>query len=132
MVATEPLMAEALTLFGAQGEPCRRGGTKTDRLDPLETSRTDEESTSILKTLLSPRDGKLAEAFDAETTPPACSPKALARTERRLRDRVDAGNWSNRACSDPDFRSWGFPRTQPLYVHQETAIAKFLSGRNPW
>ncbi len=39
----------------------------TDRLDPLETSRQIEESYKrYLKTLLSPRDGKLAEAFDAE------------------------------------------------------------------
>lgn len=38
-----------------------------NRLDPLETSRQIEESYKrYLKTLLSPRDGQLAEAFDAE------------------------------------------------------------------
>src|ERR1700759_4768527 len=59
--------------FGGSAERVRpqrgphRRGTMTDLLDPLETSRQIEESYKrYLKTLLAPRDGKLADAFDAE------------------------------------------------------------------
>lgn len=103
-----------------------------DRLNPLETSRQIESSYKrYLKTLLSPRDGKLAEAFDAEIdatdmlikgpllelTPPY----ETGSTPRQL---IEQGVLS------PDFAHAGIPVDQPLYVHQETAIRKFIAGRN--
>jgi ATP-dependent helicase YprA (DUF1998 family) len=107
----------------------------TDRLDPLETSRQIEESYKrYLKTLLAPRDGKLADAFDAEIDATAMltkgpmleltPPYETASTPRQL---IEQG------VLHPDFArldSKTFPIDQPLYVHQETAIRKFLAGRN--
>ena len=108
----------------------------TDRLDPLETSRQIEQSYKrYLKTLLAPRDGKLADAFDAEidattllTKGPILEltpPYETASTARQL---IDQGVLhSDFARMD----SRTFPLDQPLYVHQETAIRKFIAGRNP-
>jgi ATP-dependent helicase YprA (DUF1998 family) len=107
----------------------------TDRLDPLETSKQIEQSYKrYLKTLLAPRDGKLADAFDAEidattllTKGPILEltpPYETASTPRQL---IDQG------VLHSDFArvdSRTFPLDQPLYVHQETAIRKFIAGRN--
>ncbi|BBZ20877.1 DEAD/DEAH box helicase [Mycolicibacterium gadium] len=104
----------------------------TDRLDPLETSRQIKESYKrYLKTLLSPRDGKLAEAFDAEidatsmlTRGPLLELTPPYETGSTPRDLVEQG------VLHPDFPQLGIPADQPLYVHQEAAIRKFLAGRN--
>src|ERR1700736_4256566 len=102
-----------------------------DRLDPLQTSRQIEESYKrYLKTLLAPRDGKLADAFDAEidattmlTKGPMLEltpPYETASTPQQL---IEEG------VLHPEFARFDsrtFPINQPLYVHQETAIRKFL------
>lgn len=103
-----------------------------NRLDPLETSRQIEESYKrYLKTLLSPRDGQLAEAFDAEIDATSMlakgplleltPPYETGATPRQL---VEQG------LLHTDFPQLNIPTDQPLYVHQETAIRKFLAGRN--
>lgn len=104
----------------------------TERLDPLETSRQIEESYKrYLKTLLSPRDGKLAEAFDAEidatsmlTKGPMLELTPPYETGATPRELVEQG------VLHPDFPQLSIPTDQPLYVHQEAAIRKFLAGRN--
>ncbi|BBX04651.1 DEAD/DEAH box helicase [Mycolicibacterium moriokaense] len=104
----------------------------TERLDPLETSKQIEESYKrYLKTLLAPRDGRLADAFDAEidattllTKGPILELTPPYETGSTVRQLIDEG------LLHPDFTQLGFPVDQPLYVHQETAIRKFLSGRN--
>lgn len=104
----------------------------TNRLDPLETSRQIEDSYKrYLKTLLSPRDGRLAEAFDAEvdatrllTKGPLLELTPPYETGATPRQLMDEG------ILHKDFARLGFPVEQPLYVHQETAIRKFLGGRN--
>lgn len=104
----------------------------TDRLDPLETSRQIEASYKrYLKTLLSPRDGKLAEAFDAEIDATSMlikgpmleltPPYETGSTPRQLMEQ---------GLLHPSFAQIGIPADQPLYVHQETAIRKFIAGRN--
>ncbi|MCV7176152.1 DEAD/DEAH box helicase [Mycolicibacterium sphagni] len=104
----------------------------TDRLDPLETSRQIEQSYKrYLKTLLSPRDGKLAEAFDAEidatsmlTKGPMLELTPPYETGATPRQLIEQG------VLHSEFAHIGIPVDQPLYVHQETAIRKFLAGRN--
>ncbi|CCK63174.1 DEAD/DEAH box helicase [Mycobacterium canetti] len=106
-----------------------------DRLDPLETAKQIEGSYKrYLKTLLAPRDEQLAAAFDAaidastlltkgpilELTPPY-------ETGATCRQLIAEG------VLHPNFArvdSPSFPIDQPLYVHQETAIRKFVAGRN--
>ncbi|PRC47452.1 hypothetical protein C6A85_84885, partial [Mycobacterium sp. ITM-2017-0098] len=104
----------------------------TDRLDPLEASRQIENSYKrYLKTLLSPRDGKLAEAFDAEidatnmlTKGPILELTPPYETGSTPRQLIEEG------VLHSDFGQLGFPVDQPLYIHQETSIRKFLDGRN--
>lgn len=104
----------------------------TYRLDPLETSRHIEESYKrYLKTLLAPRDGKLAEAFDAEidettmlTSGPLLELTPPYETGSTPRQLIEQG------VLHRNFGRLGFPLDQPLYIHQETAIRKFLAGRN--
>lgn len=106
----------------------------TDRLDPLETSRQIEESYKrYLKTLLSPRDGKLAEAFDAEvdatsmlTKGPMLEltpPYETAATPRQL---VEQG------VLHPDFPQLGIPADQPLYVHRKPRSASSSLAATLW
>lgn len=106
-----------------------------DRLDPLETARQIECSYKrYLKTLLAPRDEQLAAAFDAEidastllTKGPILELTPPYETGASCRHLIDEG------VLHPDFArvdSRSFPLDQPLYVHQETAIRKFLGGRN--
>jgi ATP-dependent helicase YprA (DUF1998 family) len=104
----------------------------TDRLDPLETSRQIEESYKrYLKTLLAPRDGKLADAFEAEIDATTMLTKGPL---LELTPPYEAGSTVRQLVDQrvlhPDFVQLGFPIDQPLYVHQETAIRKFLAGRN--
>lgn len=107
----------------------------TDRLDPLETASQIEGSYKrYLKTMLSPRNSQLANAFDSavdsstlltkgpilEITPPY-------ETGATCRDLIAEG------VLHPDFAAVdcaALPLDQPLYVHQEKAIRKFLAGRN--
>jgi ATP-dependent helicase YprA (DUF1998 family) len=106
-----------------------------DRLDPLETAKQIESSYKrYLKTLLAPRDEQLAAAFDAEidvstllTNGPILELTPPYETGATCRQLIDEG------LLHPDFTrvdSRSFPIDQPLYVHQETAIRKFLAGRN--
>jgi len=103
-----------------------------DRLDPLETAKNIENSYKrYLKTLLAPRNERLARAFDAaidesrlltkgpilEITPPY-------ETGTSCRRLIEEG------VLQPDFARVGFDVDRPLYVHQETAIRKFAAGRN--
>ena len=78
-----------------------------DRLDPLETSRQIEESYKrFLKTLLSPRMSKLAEAFDAESR---CQQHAHQGPMLELTPPYEtaATPGTGRAGrAHPDFRSW--------------------------
>lgn len=106
-----------------------------DRLDPLETAKQIEGSYKrYLKTLLSPRDQRLAEAFDAEidsstllTKGPILELTPPYETGATCRQLIDEG------VLHPDFArvsSKSFPIDQALYVHQEAAIRKFTAGRN--
>jgi ATP-dependent helicase YprA (DUF1998 family) len=103
-----------------------------NRLDPLETAKQIEGSYKrYLKTLLAPRDDKLAAAFDAEidastmlTKGPILELTPPYETGASCRQLIDQG------VLHPDFAKLSFPIDQPLYVHQETAIRKFLAGRN--
>ncbi|MCJ0906503.1 DEAD/DEAH box helicase [Rhodococcus sp. ARC_M6] len=106
-----------------------------DRLDPLAAGAGIEGSYKrYLKTLLAPRDPKLAAAFDAavddtalltkgpmlELTPPY-APGAS------LRELIGDG------VLHPDFvelDSEAVPIDRPLYRHQESAIRKVVAGRN--
>lgn len=107
----------------------------TDRLDPLETARQIETNYKrYLKTLLAPRDEQLAAAFDAEidstrllTKGPLLELTPPYETGATPRQLIEQG------VLHPGFTqldSSALPIDQPLYVHQETAIRKFLAGRN--
>ena len=106
-----------------------------DRLDPLETANEIEGSYKrYLKTLLAPRDERLAAAFDAEidsstvlTKGPILEMTPPYETGATCRELIEQG------VLHPDFRrvdSPSFSIDQPLYVHQESAIRKFVAGRN--
>lgn len=106
-----------------------------DRLNPLDTAKEIEGSYKrYLKTLLAPRDGQLAAAFDAEidastllTKGPILELTPPYETGATCRQLIGEG------VLHPDFAridSQVFPIDQPLYVHQETAIRKFVAGRN--
>jgi ATP-dependent helicase YprA (DUF1998 family) len=104
-----------------------------DRLDPLETAKNIEDSYKrYLKTLLAPRNERLAAAFDAEidksrllTKGPILEITPPYETGASCRQLIDEG------ILQPDFaRVTGFEIDRPLYVHQETAIRKFAAGRN--
>ncbi len=105
-----------------------------DRLDPLETAKCIEGSYKrYLKTLLAPRDEQLAEAFDAEidsslllTKGPILEMTPPYETGATCRELIAEG------VLDRDFERLesSFPLDQSLYVHQETAIRKFVTGRN--
>lgn len=104
----------------------------TNRLDPLETSRQIEDSYKrYLKTLLSPRDGKLAEVFDAEVDATSLLTKGpLLELTPPYETGATPRQLMEEGVLHRDFEQLGFPVDQPLYVHQETAIRKFLTGRN--
>ncbi|WP_210686519.1 DEAD/DEAH box helicase [Mycolicibacterium sp. GESEQ-9] len=106
-----------------------------DRLNPLDTAKEIEGSYKrYLKTLLAPRDEQLAAAFDAEidastllTKGPILELTPPYETGATCRQLIGEG------VLHPDFAridSQVFPIDQPLYVHQETAIRKFVAGRN--
>jgi ATP-dependent helicase YprA (DUF1998 family) len=110
-------------------------GCMIDRLDPLETAKQIEGSYKrYLKTLLAPRDEQLAAAFDAEidastllTRGPILEMTPPYETGATCRQLIDQG------VLHPNFimvDSESFSIDQRLYVHQETAIRKFVSGRN--
>lgn len=106
-----------------------------DRLEPLETAKQIEGSYKrYLKTLLAPRDEQLAAAFDAEidattmlTKGPILEmtpPYETGATCRQLIDQEVLHQDFVRVDGQP------FSIDQPLYVHQESAIRKFVAGRN--
>lgn len=106
-----------------------------DRLDPLETAKQVEGSYKrYLKTLLAPRDEELAAAFDSEIDAstmlikgPILEMTPPYETGATCRQLIDQGVLHH------DFTkidSSAFPLDQPLYIHQEAAIRKFLAGRN--
>ncbi|MCV7199822.1 DEAD/DEAH box helicase [Mycobacterium angelicum] len=106
-----------------------------DRLDPLETSKQIEGSYKrYLKTLLAPRNERLAAAFDAEidatnllTRGPILEMTPPYETGATCRQLIEQG------VLHPDFLRVGAPSfsvDQRLYVHQESAIRKFVAGRN--
>ncbi|MFI2837917.1 DEAD/DEAH box helicase [Mycolicibacterium sp. PDY-3] len=105
-----------------------------DRLDPLETAKQIEGSYKrYLKTLLAPRNEQLAQAFDAEidsstllTKGPILEMTPPYATGATCRDLIAEG------VLHKDFERLdpSFPLDQSLYVHQESAIRKFSSGRN--
>jgi ATP-dependent helicase YprA (DUF1998 family) len=106
-----------------------------DRLDPLDATKQIEDSYKrYLKTLLAPRDERLAAAFDAEidatsalTKGPFLEMTPPYETGATCRQLVEEG------VLIPDFvalESSSFSLDQPLYVHQETAVRKFVEGRN--
>lgn len=107
----------------------------TGRLDPLETARQIETNYKrYLKTMLAPRDERLAAAFDAEIDStrlllkgPILELTPPYETGATPRELIEQG------VLHPDFvrlDSPAFRIDQPLYVHQERAIRKFLAGRN--
>ncbi|PND55343.1 DEAD/DEAH box helicase [Mycobacterium sp. ENV421] len=106
-----------------------------DRLDPLKTAQQIESSYKrYLKTLLAPRDEDLATAFDAEidaskllTKGPILEMTPPYQTGATCRELIDEG------VLHPDFiaaHGPSFSLDRPLYIHQETAIRKFVKGRN--
>ena len=106
-----------------------------DRLDPLEAAKEIEGSYKrYLKTLLAPRDEKLATSFDAEvdssdllTKGPILEMTPPYATGATCRELIAEG------VLHPGFAaldSAALPLDQPLYIHQEKAIRKFVAGRN--
>jgi ATP-dependent helicase YprA (DUF1998 family) len=106
-----------------------------DRLDPLVTAKQIEGSYKrYLKTLLAPRNEQLAEAFDSAvdsstllTKGPILEMTPPYETGSTCRNLVAEG------VLHPGFTaldSPALPLDQPLYVHQESAIRKFVAGRN--
>lgn len=107
----------------------------TDRLDPLETAKQIEGSYKrYLKTLLAPRNEQLANAFDLAVDSSALLTKGPIlemtppyETGATCLDLIAEGvlhqGFAAMDCS-------ALPLDQPLYVHQENAIRKFVSGRN--
>ncbi|MGV0627789.1 DEAD/DEAH box helicase [Mycolicibacter minnesotensis] len=104
----------------------------TKALDALAVGQQiDETYKRYLKTLLSPHDPELARAFDAEVdgsrlltkgpllelTPPYARGSSINQL-------IDQG------LLNPGLRRINFPADQPLYIHQESAIRKVVSGRN--
>lgn len=106
-----------------------------DRLDPLETAKQIEGSYKrYLKTLVAPRDEQLAAAFDAEidastllTKGPILEMTPPYETGATCRQLIDQGVLDARFAN---IDSPAFSIDQPLYVHQESAIRKFVAGRN--
>lgn len=104
----------------------------TKSLDALAVGQRIEETYKrYLKTLLSPRDPELARAFDSEvdgcqllTKGPLLELTPPYARGASLNQLVDNG------LLHPGIRQINFPADQPLYVHQETAIRKVVSGRN--
>lgn len=105
------------------------------RLDPLEAAKQIEGSYKrYLKTLLAPRDEKLAGAFDAEvddsdllTKGPILEMTPPYATGATCRELIAEG------VLHPGFAALdgpALPMDQPLYIHQEAAIRKFVAGRN--
>lgn len=105
------------------------------RLDPLEAAKEIEGSYKrYLKTLLAPRDEKLAGAFDAEvddsdllTKGPILEMTPPYATGATCRELIAEG------VLHPGFAALdgpALPMDQPLYIHQEAAIRKFVAGRN--
>lgn len=96
----------------------------TDRLDPLETSQQIEESYKrYLKTLLWPRDGKLAEAFDAEIDATSMLTKGC------LRVRPRRGNPTRRTGSAPLL---GVPPCRGMrFAHSHKPAATLFDSRIP-
>ena len=101
-----------------------------DRLDPLEAAKEIEGSYKrYLKTLLAPRDEKLATSFDAEvdssdllTKGPILEMTPPYSTGATCRELIAEG------VLHPGFAaldSAALPLDQPLYIHQEKAIRKF-------
>lgn len=107
----------------------------TDRLDPLATAKEIEWSYKrYLKTLLAPRDERLAAAFDAEidqstllTKGPILEMTPPYETGATCRQLIDE-DVLHRDFARIDSPAFSIDR--PLYVHQETAVRKFVSGRN--
>lgn len=106
-----------------------------DRLHPLETAKQIEGSYKrYLKTLLAPRDEGLAAAFDAEidasrllTKGPILEMTPPYETGATCRQLIDEG------VLHPDFvaaHGSSLSLDRPLYIHQESAIRKFVNGRN--
>lgn len=104
----------------------------TKHLDALAVGRKIEENYKrYLKTLLSPRDPALALAFDAEidgsqllTKGPLLELTPPYARGSSINQLIDEG------LLHPGLRRINFPQDQPLYVHQEAAIRKVVSGRN--
>ncbi|WP_125078120.1 DEAD/DEAH box helicase [Mycobacterium sp. P7213] len=104
----------------------------TKPLDALAVGRQIEDTYKrYLKTLLSPRDPALARAFDAEVDDSQLLTKGPL---LELTPPYARGSSINQLIDEkllhPGLRRINFPEDQPLYVHQETAIRKVLSGRN--
>ncbi|MEZ0383991.1 DEAD/DEAH box helicase [Mycobacterium sp. pW045] len=104
----------------------------TKPLDALAVGRQIEETYKrYLKTLLSPRDPALSRAFDAEVDGSQLLTKGPL---LELTPPYARGSSINQLIDEgllhPGLRRINFPDEQPLYVHQETAIRKVLSGRN--
>jgi len=104
----------------------------SDRLDPLRASASIESTYKrYIKTLLTPREPALAEAFawEVEETRNLTQGPLLELTPpyqpgASLNDLIDEGLLS------PAFASLGMPLSRPLYLHQEQAIRKVAAGRN--
>lgn len=107
----------------------------TSRIDPLETARQIEDSYKrYLKTLLAPRHERLAEAFDTEIE---ATPELTKGPILELTPPYETGSTARHLIDQkvlhPGFarlNSPALPIDQQLYVHQEAAIRKVLSGRN--
>ena len=107
----------------------------TDRLDPLETARqVGANYKRYLKTLLAPRDERLAAAFEAEIDTTTLLTKGpILELTPPYETGATPGQLIAQGVLHPGFAnifSPAFPIDQPLYVHQELAIRKFLAGRN--
>lgn len=104
----------------------------TKALDALAVGRQIEETYKrYLKTLLSPRDPALSRAFDSEVDGSQVLTKGplLELTPPYARG-ASMNQLIGEGLLHPGLRRINFPEDQPLYVHQETAIRKVLSGRN--
>jgi len=104
----------------------------TKALDALAVGRQIEETYKrYLKTLLSPRDPDLARAFDAEVDGSQLLTKGpLLELTPPYARKSSINQLIGEGLLHPGLRRINFPKDQPLYVHQETAIRKVLTGRN--
>ncbi|OBH19694.1 DEAD/DEAH box helicase [Mycolicibacter sinensis] len=104
----------------------------TKALDALAVGRQIEETYKrYLKTLLSPRDPDLARAFDAEVDGSQLLTKGpLLELTPPYARKSSINQLIGEGLLHPGLRRINFPEDQPLYVHQETAIRKVLTGRN--